>query len=256
MGRSELTWPKKRRQQDQNRLGWRNMPVNDNHHQNRKSTIPPMDCDRLLAQFHRIVEAVRSEDRPLSCWAEVLEITSQRSNEALAGLDIVSDIISLTEQTDRLLRAAPLPTGVTFLWFGLCDSAIGDREIEGYYVSGWSGTNPDEDRSLAYFPESRWLTSSVLNSIKDALRRVEKAALHTGKERPEDYHVLDYAVMFGAAAILTKFAIQPLNAQKIPVYVGFDSGDWALVNTPASTTNRVWPIVPMKRIDASSVDLS
>lgn len=229
-------------------------PVSDNHHPDRKSTIPPMDCDRLLAQFYRIVEAVRSKDRPLPCWAEVLEITGQRSNEAVAGLDIVSDMISLTEQTDRLLRAAPLPAGVTFLWFGLCDVVIGDQDIEGYYVSGWSGTDPDEDRSLVYFPESRWLTSSVLNGIKDALRRVEKTALDAGKERPEDYHVLDYAVMFGAAAVLTKFAIQPLNARKIPVYVGFDSGDWALVNTPASTKNRVWPIVPMKRIDASSLN--
>jgi len=217
-----------------------------------------MDFDRLLAQFHRIVEAVRSKHQPLSCWSEVLEITGQRSNEAVATLDVRTDIVALTEQIAHLLQANPLPGEVAFFWFGLCDLLIGDKEVEGYHVSGLSGTGPDDENQSTVYPpqEAHWLESRVLNGIKDAIKQTERAALAAGNERPEDYYILDYAVMFGAAALLTKFAIEPLNLQIIPVYVGFDSGDWALVNTPASTTDRGWPIVPTKRIDESSLDLS
>jgi hypothetical protein len=217
-----------------------------------------MDWNRLLAQFHRIVEAVRTKDQPLSCWAEVLEITGQSSNEALVTLDVDSDIDALTKQIAHLLQANPLPAEVAFFWFGLCDLLIGDKEVEGFYVSGLRGTGPDDHSQSTVYPSEKahWLESRVLNGIKDALKQIERIALDAGRKRPEQYHILDYSVMFGAAALLTKFAIEPLNLRTVAVYVGFDSGDWALVNTPASTTNRAWPIVPTKRIDASSLDLS
>ena len=209
--------------------------------------------DRLIARFHRIVEAVRSSDEPLSCWSTLLEITGQASNQAVAGLDVRADIVSLTEQTDRVLRANRLPPEVTFFWFGLCDLLVNGHEIKGYYLSGYSGTDPDGDsNSLVYSPESRWLRSNVLESIKDALKRIERTARDAGKELPEDYQALDYALMFGAAALLTKFVMVPLNTRSLPVYVGFDSGDWALVNTPAPGQNEEWPIVPAVTVDESS----
>jgi hypothetical protein len=56
------------------------------------------------------------------------------------------------------------------------------------------------------------------------LDRVKVEALHAG----EDYNSYDYALMFGAAAILAKFAMRELGLKET-LLVGFDSGDRAVV---------------------------
>jgi hypothetical protein len=207
-----------------------------------------MDCDRLASLFGPIVELVRSNDDPESCWAGVLEITGQTSNATLASLEIESDLLALITRARGILAAEPISPEATFLWFGLFDLRIQDKEVEGYYISGWTGINPDIRRQRAYWPEGRYLTSNVLDSVKSEIVRIANQSRLAKKELPLEYHMLDYAIMFGAAALLTKFIIRGL-AIELPVYVGFDSGDWALIaNTPSDSAGAKWPIIPARAI--------
>ncbi len=62
-------------------------------------------------------------------------------------------------------------------------------------------------------------TTALLNRIKEAERQT-----------PDRRDFLDYAVMFGGGGVLAKFALSALSIH-LPVYVGFDSGDFELIST-------------------------
>jgi hypothetical protein len=200
-------------------------------------TFQETDTDDLARTFERIAELVRSEAEPLSCWSKVLKITGQRSEDSVASLDIVSDIASIARRLALIFAMEPLPAGVTFLWFGLFDRIIEGDQVQGYYVSGYTGASP-EDGCVVYMPGDRYLTSAVLNSISAAVERIRNSTRHKNGQVPDGDPIRDYALMFGAAAILTKFAILSLTV-RLPIYVGFDSGDFALIANPPHAPNHV-----------------
>ena len=205
-----------------------------------------MDCDPLAAVFERIVKLVRASNDPQSCWSGILEITGQISGASFAGLDFPTDVASLVTQLEGVVAAEPIPSETTFLWFGLFDLPVGNQEAEGYYVSGETGTNPGADMERTYWPESRHLKSSVLDRVKTKIVQIRNELGLAKTELPSEYDVLEYALMFGAAALLTKFTIRALGI-RLPVYVGFDSGDWALIaNTPPDADGMRWPIMPAR----------
>jgi hypothetical protein len=74
-----------------------------------------------------------------------------------------------------------------------------------------------DDLVFTYVPSDRFLESSLLGQVKSAATR-----------GGDDYNFYDYALMFGAAAVLAKFSLQRL-ALEYPLIVGFDSGDRVLV---------------------------
>ncbi|MBZ5686003.1 MAG: hypothetical protein LAP86_13305 [Acidobacteriia bacterium] len=192
------------------------------------------------------MELVRSSDDPQSCWSTVLEITGQSSSGSFATLDFPADVASLVAQLDVVLAAEPIPSETTFLWFGLFDLLVGDQEAEGYYVSGGTGANPGADMERIYWPEGRYLKSSVLDRIKAKIVQIRNESALAKTELPHEYDVLEYAVLFGAAALLTKFTVRALGI-RLPVYVGVDSGDWALIaNTPPDADGMRWPIMPAR----------
>jgi hypothetical protein len=161
-------------------------------------------------------------------------------------LDFPTDVASLASQVEGVIAVDPIPSEVTFLWFGLFDLRTGDNV--GFYISGGTGTNPDRDQRRLYWPEGRYLTSRVLDTTKATIMQVKRSARQKGKELSDEYHLLDYATMFGAAALLTRFAIRSLTI-RLPVYVGFDSGDWALVeNTPSDAAGDNWPVIPARLV--------
>jgi hypothetical protein len=181
-----------------------------------------MQLEVLDALFKRIVREVKANTEPTLCWQRVLDIAGQSSNPVLTALDLPGDAKATTKQVRSIFAKNPLPSDVTFLYFGLYDPADDKGEClsAGFYLAGGAATSPPEalDRGdLTYFPENRFLSSTVLNRIKEA-----------GCERPELQQLLDHAVVFGAAAILAKNIVHRLGLH-VPVYVGFDSGDYSLV---------------------------
>jgi hypothetical protein len=180
----------------------------------------------LEVLFHRIVAQVRASDDPVSCWTRLLDITGQASNHHFQWPDIADDVTYVAEQLERIFSTEPVPNNIAGLYFGLFDRLLGMKEVEGYYISGWTGNVPDalaHGWEAQYFPKDRYISSRLLNSVKHETNRLRQSTADHNQ-----LAVFDYAVRFGAAAVVSKFAALSLGL-RLPVYVGFDSGDFACV---------------------------
>ena len=184
-----------------------------------------MNANELVKVFDEIALKVRSSKDLSSCWRDVLEITGQRANATVASVDIESDLDSVVLQVKNTVDAEPPSSEIRLLWFGLFDAARDGQEYAGYYLAGWTNEKQlHKGGPPPYFPESRYMRSKVLDAVKSEAVRV-------GGESPETYEefrLFDYALMFGAAAALSRFAALALGVG-LPIYVGFDSGDLARI---------------------------
>jgi len=176
-----------------------------------------MDSDQLDAAFRRIAEEVCKATDARRCWSEILDISGQGSNERLANLDVNTDIDAVHMQLAEIFKTSPPAQDLAFFYFGLFERRGGT----GYYVSGYKSsdaiavlTGGDEP---SFSPPNRHLSSRVLKAI-DA----ETATMPTMR------NALTYLVTFGAGAVLSRFATMALQLRQ-PVYVGFDSGDFARI---------------------------
>jgi hypothetical protein len=168
-----------------------------------------------------MVETISLSNDLSKCWREILEITGEQDNVALASADIKADLDSIVAQVKKALDTQPPSSEIRLLWFGLFDGRRDDKEFAGYYLAGWTGKEQlDGGGPPPYFPKSRYFTSQLLAAVKNEAVRI-------GKDSPK-YSVLDYAVMFGAAATLSRFVARSLGIT-LPIYVGFDSGDFAKI---------------------------
>lgn len=123
-----------------------------------------------------------------------------------------------------ILARAPIPTEIEALYFGLHDhlSPDGTATRIGYAVSGIVrvDTGAEGLYAVAYAPADNHIDSDLLNSI----RRVAQARTRNG-----DGVLLNYYVIHGAAALMTRFALAALGIPHTAV-VGFDEGDHVVVN--------------------------
>ena len=182
-----------------------------------------MNTKQLAVAFHKIVAVVNASEDPISCWSTVLKITGQIHNRRLRAAAVDAEITSVAEQIKRTVLAEPIPDGVRSLYFGLFDEVAAGSEQTGYYISGWSGENPEQwdGEEPRYWPNGRYMISDWLNDIR-------REAVHKRDSVHREREVLEYAVTFGAAAILSRFAARSL-CLGLPIFVGFDSGDCARV---------------------------
>jgi hypothetical protein len=181
-----------------------------------------MQLEELGTLFKRIEQETRTNPDPALCWQHVLDIAGQSSDPILAALDFPNEAEATTEQIRSIFAHEPLPSDVAFLYFGLYDRADSQDQFPsaGFYVAGGSGQDPSEaldSGNLTYVPKHRSLNSDILNRIREL-----------AYQRPEMRQLLDYTILFGAAAILAKSVVANLGL-RLPVYVGFDSGDYGLV---------------------------
>ena len=180
-----------------------------------------MEGDALAIIFGNILSLLKNEDDPVLFWKKVLETAGEQSF-SLRNMDINADIDNIAEQVRNILKLEPIPANLTFLYFGLYDILDSDGEEKpGFYLAGGQANSPEsalDNGDLSFFPDNRLLQSATLNAIYRILQ-----------QKPERTEVLKYAVAFGAAGIIAKNTSVSLGL-KIPVYVGFDSGDYALVS--------------------------
>jgi hypothetical protein len=139
--------------------------------------------------------------------------------DKIESLDINLSVVNASKQLSKILKQHPIPNTITFLYFGLFDMVFsGDEKVYcGYYISGGDFYDPNDPDSLCdqtYFPEGRFISSQFLDSIKIL-----------GSEDIKIFDFVDYFVLLGAAAILTKAVLNILNI-KIQAFVGFDDGDY------------------------------
>jgi hypothetical protein len=180
----------------------------------------------LGVTLHAMLAAVRGAQTADDAWKEVVAVARQMGvviPDDLRQASAEAEVQIIAAQLRTIVERNPIPPSVTFLYFGLFGAVrLGSgEEAAGFYVAGGSGSDAepaiDRPEDLVYFPLDRYLESPLLD-------RVKAEALHAG----EDYNSYDYALMFGAAAILAKFAMRELGLKET-LLVGFDSGDRAVV---------------------------
>jgi hypothetical protein len=176
-----------------------------------------MNLDQLGAAFRRIAEEVCNATDPQSCWSQILSLSGQSQNERLANLDMNADIDAIHAQLAEIFKTSPPPENLAFFYFGLFERRSGT----GYYVSGYEARDASatltSGQEPSFFPANRHLSSRVLEVVDAEAARM-----------PAERKTLTYAVTFGAGAVLSRFAMLALQFRR-PVYVGFDSGDFARI---------------------------
>lgn len=176
-----------------------------------------MNLDQLGAAFSRIAQEVFKAADPQSCWAKILDLCGQGSNERLADLDVNADVDAIRMQLVKIFKTSPPPQNLGFFYFGLFERRSGT----GYYVSGYEAQDASDTltsgEAPSFCPARRNLSSRVLETVDSEAERT-----------PTERTTLTYAVTFGAGAVLSRFAMLALQFRQ-PVYVGFDSGDFARI---------------------------
>lgn len=180
----------------------------------------------LGATFHAMLAAVSGASTADEAWKEVVAVGGQMGSvipEDLRRMSAKAETQTVASQLRGVLERNPIPPNVTFLYFGLFTALrVGSgEEAAGFYVAGGSSTEAeptiDRPEDLAYSPLDRFIESPLLERVKAEAPRAG-----------EDHEFYDYALMFGAAAMLAKFAMRELGLKETLV-VGFDSGDRAVV---------------------------
>jgi hypothetical protein len=175
------------------------------------------------ADFDKVVEIAKTTRSPIQGWQAVISYANERAariKDRLATLNIEDAVSDVRKQLLDKWKVEPVPHEVDFLYFGLFDLGFeGDSSVyAGFYVSGGSCFDSHDSNSLCdlpYFPDNRIIRSEFLDGIKRA-----------GEMDVRSREFVDYAVAFGAAALLSKFSI-PEIGRKLRIVVGFDSGDFA-----------------------------
>jgi hypothetical protein len=179
--------------------------------------------DNKARAFEEISSMLRAAEDPKIAWQQILEITKQSDIAVLSATQPLLDIRSVTAELRTIFTQNPLPSDLSFCYFGLVDlwNEQEKQEKAGFYVAGGkppADWNVHACGKIFYFPKNRWLSSTIPNDIKKA-----------EQQRPERREFLGHAVMFGGARVIAKFAMAALD-MTLPVYVGFDSGDFELVS--------------------------
>ncbi|MFA5375778.1 MAG: hypothetical protein WC455_08540 [Dehalococcoidia bacterium] len=133
-------------------------------------------------------------------------------------IDIISEVKTISDQLSAVFAQEPIPPKVTVLYFGLFE-ALNENDSKsyaGYYVSGVDIYNSDDLDTLCdpiYFPERRYLRSSILDQVIDVAMKEEEVG-----------NFIFYSLMLGIGTILSRYALEFLN-KKYKLVVGFDDGD-------------------------------
>jgi hypothetical protein len=174
----------------------------------------------VLALPSILTEASGARDAWRVICARVGEIAQTTTH--LPDADLELEVESVAAQLRRRFRQFPPPANLQLLYFGLFSAAdpTSFAEVAGFRVAGTTRVPAEIEGSadlsrgvLDYEPRMPYLNSPLLHELK---------ATALANERDSDRY--DYALMLGAAATVTYFAVEQLGL-RCRVVVGFDSGD-------------------------------
>lgn len=182
-----------------------------------------MTADQWAA-FGTFRDIVRRADSPERAWRDVLQYVRARVDsptwDRFVRLDMQEATALVQHRLREIFAAEPIPEGIQMLYFGLADmwNPNTGKEFAGYYISGCPRYDPADPDTLCdqqYFPKDRFIRAAVLDEIREAATEDETLGAF-----------IAYAMLFAAAAILTKFGLPELDCP-YRVFVGFDEGDAA-----------------------------
>ena len=216
------------------RKGSHERDVKTEKHREFKPTAGDIAVDNLdSAAMFRMVERIGQDaESPSAGWRAMCDYAATLIGapelESVAMLDVDAEAARIRTRVKELLeKESPPPHGVDTLMFGLFDRCDPDvaHATAGYYVAGIIGYDPKNSDSMcdpAWWPEGRYLDTPVQKAIMAA----------RSKMNDKQYRVMDYALRFGAAFLVSRFAAEGLPYR---ILVSFDDGDFAEVARPAGT---------------------
>jgi hypothetical protein len=175
----------------------------------------------LAKAYDAIADLVKGSTNVAESWKSLLEygesLVPASEWSVLKQLDITHDVAQVKKQIDLITEKEPIATEVTCIYFGLFTAMFkgSDKAYSGFYISGLVGYDPDNPDSVcdpSYFPKIRFIQSYILEAIM-GLAQSELAISE----------LADYAIMLGAAGLLSKYAMQGESGYEL--VVGFDDGD-------------------------------
>jgi len=175
--------------------------------------------------FREVQRVVNTNASPDVLWKRILDVAGESKNAELRSLDFEASSRVAAQQLSAMIRSQPLPSNLSFVYVGLVDlvdrtSRFNEVHVGCYFAGGTSFTAEESLNSgdLSYFPQNRFFKLEILDRIK---------RLNYGEHHRQQ--LFDYVILFGAAAILAKEAVASVGI-RAPLYVGFDSGDYALIS--------------------------
>lgn len=175
----------------------------------------------LASTFLTIAELLRASSDMRDCWRKILA-SARVEDRGLTDAKIEEDVARVGAQLSQILTQDPPPSDLAFVYFGLFEKGSHQHRARraGLYVAGGVG-NPErslDEGRLSYSPHNRFLESSLLLAVARATRA----------QSSNQRQVFDYLLTFGAAGLIAKFSSLSYGIP-LPVFVGFDSGDYARV---------------------------
>jgi len=196
----------------------------------------------IVKTFATVEEVVLSSSNAREGLSRLIHYCQQVAPEnewsQLLALDIESDITHLQNWLQDVLLSEPPPQNITGFWFGLIEAVLdnGDQ-TEILYIAGSDEFVPDDDSAdwacdPVYFPENRYVRSSVIDDIYQLLHAQDGEIVSLG----------EYLFFLGYAGLLLRQILPKIDTSLLlgseatrGVAVGFDDGDFIIVGELTST---------------------
>jgi len=181
-----------------------------------------MKINYLARKLTEIAKIVRDSADPTAGWLNFSQSADELVDDNLKNPELRHEILEMAAKLSAIWATEPPLPNISFLYFGIFE-AVDNKNgvVPNLYVSGGTGADPEEklnSGNLSYLPKARFLDPSLLRLLASSRPLNSKKA-----------EAFDYLVVFGASAILVKFALKACSIT-LPVFVGFDSGDFARVD--------------------------
>jgi len=205
--------------------------------------------------FDQIEDTIKSTSSVMEGMRRLLDYCDGNLRNPLwinvRNLDFESDITNLRFWLENVLSNEPPSQEINGFWFGLYNPVLDNGEVScRLYISGSTKFNREDETgdwaawdNSSYLPEGRYANSKVLHEIFRLIENVrERFHLHN---QNADYFVEEinglengeYLLCFGYACLAVKAICGSINPKLLfgerdnrAVVVGFDSGDWIILN--------------------------
>lgn len=181
----------------------------------------------MAKAFDKVVAIANDASDAAKGWNTLLQFSKKhvviKETDPICILEMPRAVDEVMKRLGAIIGKEPIPSKISFLYFGLFDawSEKEKKKSAGYYVSGGERYLPEEPDCLCglpYFPNHRFIRSRLLDGI-----------MGFSEANPDHSQFIEYAMMLGGAALLTKFTV---SAMRLPhkIIVGFDEGDFAEIS--------------------------
>jgi len=181
----------------------------------------------LVEAFDFIDELVKISPSVSSGMTALLDYCEAKNSDfgwsKIKNVDFASDTQSLSNWLEQVLSIEPPSNKIKSFWFGIYNPVTNGKPSCQLYISGSTKKSSEPDWAVwaedTYLPKHRYADSKVLSNIYSTL--VENQALGNW----------EYILCLGYAGLVVKSIWRAVGLEGFDVAVGFDEGDYIVLNS-------------------------